>query len=364
MTTRPSSFAVGKSSSVARLVGGALGHRAVFLDWALFPVRLYARRRKAFGTRPGSRRTDRSLLRRAHAEPTYWTGRSAWRRPLNLTPSSLTATHSRPTRPPRGGERRVALQARQQTTSMLRWWHDIAAVDRVDLAVRRSSGEMLWHLNQSISDLPLRWLRAENVRRGDIYLRPARGPNWALVFLDDVERRLAIRMAAKYDCAVIETSPPGGCHVWLRCTQPLSERQRRQAQRWLAQRAGADLGSVSGEHLGRLAGMKNWKRRGVWVNVLALATTGRAWDPQVVPGLDEAAQPIPRQPRRRRGAGRDLSPSGRDWAWVCSQLERGADNEDLTRRLTARATPRRGTDARRYARHTVKKAVRHVANPR
>ena len=246
---------------------------------------------------------------------------------------------------------------------MLRWWQDFAAVDQVDIAVRRSTGEMIWHPSRSIAQLPLSWLRAENASRGDIYLRPARGQRWPLVFLDDVERRLAVRIAAKYDSAVIETSPPGGCHVWLRCTQPLCETQRRRAQRWLAQRADADLGSVSGEHLGRLAGMKNWKRRGTWVNVLALTTAGRAWDPQVVTGLNEAGDPRPRRrSHTRRRHSRDLSPSGHDWAWVCSQLERGADDQDLTRRLVARATPRRGADAPRYARHTVHKAVRHVAN--
>jgi hypothetical protein len=36
-----------------------------------------------------------------------------------------------------------------------------------------------------------------------------------------------------------------------------------------AHRIDVDLGSISGEHLGRLlAGFKNWKRRGRWVNVL------------------------------------------------------------------------------------------------
>lgn len=258
------------------------------------------------------------------------------------------------------------MQAREHTAAMLCWWHKTAAVDYVDIAVRRSGGEMIWHPSRSIAQLPLPWLRAENVRGGDIYLRPARGRSWPLVFLDDVDRRLAVRIAAKYDGAVIETSPPGGCHVWLRCTQPLSETQRRRAQQWLAQRAEADPGSTSGEHLGRLAGMKNWKRRGVWVNVLALTATGGAWDPQVVPGLDQAGDPMPRMQSyaRRRRRGRDLSPSGHDWAWVCSQLERGADDQNLTRRLTARATPRRGADAQRYARYTVQKAIRHVANAR
>lgn len=246
---------------------------------------------------------------------------------------------------------------------MIRWWLDIAHVHRLDIAVRRSGGEMIWHHDRDLEDLPIAWMRAENAGRADVYMRPARGVAWPLVFLDDVERRLALRIATKYDCAVLETSPPGGCHIWLRCSRPLTETQRRRAQRWLAHRAGADLGSISGEHLGRLAGMKNWKRQGCWVNVLALSATQRAWDPQDVPGIaetEESRHKGRRTPRHRTG--RDLSPSGRDWGWVCSQLERGADPQNLTQRLAARAELRRGADASRYARQTVQKAARHVAS--
>ena len=265
-------------------------------------------------------------------------------------------------KPPQGVERRVALQAKEQTAAMIRWWHEIAAVEHVDIAVRRSGGEMIWHHDQHLSRLPLPWMRAENAGGADVYWRPARGHAWPLVFLDDVERRLALRIAGKYDCAVVETSPPGGCHVWLRCSRPLTEAERRRAQRWLVARTGADPGSVSGAHLGRLAGLKNWKRQGCWVNVRALTVNCPPWDPQVVPRIDETEGRSRRGRDTPRRSGRDLSPSGRDWGWVCSQLERGVDSGDVTRRLIARAEPRRGADAARYARQTIQKATRHVAN--
>ena len=56
--------------------------------------------------------------------------------------------------------------------------------------------------------------------------------------------------------------------MWLPCDRSLDEGARLQAQRGLAARFSADKGSISGEHLGRLAGFKNWKRAGCWVNRL------------------------------------------------------------------------------------------------
>ncbi len=67
---------------------------------------------------------------------------------------------------------------------------------------------------------------------------------------------------------MVHTSPDGGCHLWLRLTHALDEHHRYLAQRWLIPKVNADLGSVSGEHLGRLAGTRNWKRASVWVNVV------------------------------------------------------------------------------------------------
>ena len=152
----------------------------------------------------------------------------------------------------------------------------------------------------------------------------------------------------------VQRAPPpwmAGCQrqrILPRCT--LAERTRSPAiassqkrrgrgpQRWLAQRIAADLGSISGEHLGRLAGFKNWKRRGTWVNVRTASHAGRRWDPSVVPSLGENP-PSPSGPRRRAT---DTSPSGREWGWVCGQLEAGKPPELVYVRLLKRACARRG----------------------
>ncbi|MCP4547311.1 MAG: hypothetical protein GY835_12705, partial [bacterium] len=204
------------------------------------------------------------------------------------------------------------MRAYEHTRSMLAWWHEIG-IDRADLAVRRPSGAMIWHRDLDSTSLPLAWARAQNVHRAEVYVRPARGYTWPLVFLDDVATPRARAVTHKYDALVVETSPAGGCHIWLACARRLVESSRLTAQRWLAQRIAADLGSISGEHLGRLAGFKNWKRNGTWVNVLGASLHGRRWDPSVMPSFCSTEKAPPAPSRRRRRSTTDTSPSGKEW---------------------------------------------------
>ncbi len=251
-------------------------------------------------------------------------------------------------------------RARDHTAAMLRFWSR-SGISEVDLAVRRPRGTMIWHRECPPRQLPLGWLRAENVRGAEIYLRPARPQAWPMILLDDVEYRLAQRIAQKYAALIVHTSPLGGCHLWLRLTRALAEHQRYHAQRWLIPKVNADLGSVSGEHLGRLAGTRNWKRGGVWVNVVNPDPPPRpAWDP--TPAL--VPPPPPRGPLTPPPCHpppdhrTDVSESGQEWGWVCGALEAGVDPEIVYRRLLDRASPRRGRDAERYARYTLQRALR------
>jgi len=257
------------------------------------------------------------------------------------------------------------MPARDHTDRMLRWWSRVG-IDRADLAVRRSDGAMLWHADQTLTTLPLAWARAHNARKADVYVRPARGYRWPLVFLDDVPEPVATTVARKYGALLVCTSPAGGCHVWLRSSVPLDEHERRQAQRYLARRIGADLASISGEHLGRLAGFKNWKRAGVWVNVLQVSSQ-HPWVPKTA-----LLESTPSTTRRRctdhhdgqptPGRVTDTSPSGADWAFTCHLLEAGCDPGLVLARLVERARPRRGADTQRYADRTINRALRHLAH--
>jgi hypothetical protein len=254
--------------------------------------------------------------------------------------------------PPRGRDG----TALAHTTKMLTWWAQ-AGITRADLAVRRLDARMIWHHDLALEDLPFAWARAQNVRRADVYIRPARGHSWPLVFVDDVTPDIARRSAQKTSVLVVKTSVAGGCHLWVRCSSPLDERQRLEVQRWLARRLDGDRASVSGEHLGRLAGFKNWKRGGCWINVIE-ATYGCSWNPAQV---ETMAEPGRRTESTSRGQGRDTSASAREWGWVCGLFEAQYDPQDIYQRLLLAARQRGRREPERYANQTCRKAREWVA---
>ena len=135
------------------------------------------------------------------------------------------------------------------------------------------------------------------------------------------------------------------------------------AQRWLIARIDADPGSVSGEHLGRLAGFKNWKRGGTWVNAIAATDHGRCWLPAPALRQNEEDSRVRRPMRRNRPAPStysDQSESGREWGWVCGRLEAGCHPSTVYKELVERAAARRGRDTRRYAARTINRALRRL----
>jgi hypothetical protein len=219
---------------------------------------------------------------------------------------------------------------------------------------------MLWQVDLALENLPLAWARAENVQGADIYIRPARGYNWAMVFLDDLPVPLARKLALEKGAMVIQTSPQGGCHVWLACDRALNEEGRCQLQRILADRYQADKGSISGEHLGRLAGFRNWKRGGCWVNVLCEMDPRRRFCVSGVTLVLQTEKSPCRMQSIARSRSGDASPSGIEWGWVCRMLETGHDPEVVYLMLVGRAKNRRGNDVERYARKTVEKAMSHI----
>jgi hypothetical protein len=243
---------------------------------------------------------------------------------------------------------------------MLAWWRD--RVERVDLAIRRSCGAMIWVEDRELDRLPLAWARAENSKGADVYIRPARGYDWPLLFLDDLPVPLALRAVRHYAALAVRTSPAGGCHLWLATSRDLDERQRHVCQRHLAELTGADPASTLGEHLGRLAGFRNHKRQGPWVNVLAAAGDPRPpWHPPDLLLVADQRCPSRGTPGYRSRGGVDRSPSGIDWAWTCRQLERGTSSDRVLSLLIARCRQRRGRDAERYAQRTVERATAHVS---
>lgn len=137
----------------------------------------------------------------------------------------------------------------------------------------------------------LSWAWAQNKGGAEVYVRPARWmpdgtpASWPLVFLDDVSPARAAELAGQFRAMVIETSP-GLCHVWIAVSRALDEAERKAVQQQLIVAHGADKGSCSGEHFGRLPDFLNHKRGGVFTKLKTINPGGRLY-PAV--GLDSFA---------------------------------------------------------------------------
>jgi len=269
------------------------------------------------------------------------------------------------------------MRAAEHTARMLDWWH-LHQIDRVDLAIKRGHQAPCWHYGLDLERIPLSWARYENAQGADIYIRAQRQGAWPMLFFDDVPMAVGREVAGQFDCLVVRTSVAGGCHLWLATSTALDENRRAEAQRRLATELHADPRSCSGEHLGRLAGFRNVKAGGEWVNVEIVSPLTRRWRGRPM------SMTTPHGPSETAGrsaviehpqwstcrdsvhaasatvGGRDHSESGKEWGWVCGALKAGMSPEWIEHRLWQRARQRRGRDAKRYARLTVRNALKKL----
>ena len=233
-------------------------------------------------------------------------------------------------------------------------------IDRLDFGVRRQDGTFIQRDLQSLDPQGIKkalpFLRAENVRRSDVYFRPAQQESWPVIFLDDLTKQETRGIARKYQSWIIETSPELH-HVWVRTDRPLSREERYLEQSRIVSLGIGDPGSVSGEHYGRFPGFRNWKRQGTWVNLISAPDAKLS-------RLPTSASSPPRGGRRGSSGrpftgvgGNDASESGREWGWVCGSVEHGRDPDEIRRKLETRAHDRGKNDPEGYARRTVAKAL-------
>lgn len=135
--------------------------------------------------------------------------------------------------------------------------------ERFEIGIRdNQAGRMLtrtWTPEETLNAVP--WLKRENAKGADIYVRPTGEQNQGLILLDDLTRGAIERL--KQDqltlAAVIETSPDN-FQAWIRLSQsPLPPAVATTAAKRLAQEYGGDPNSADWRHFGRLAGFTNRK---------------------------------------------------------------------------------------------------------
>lgn len=257
--------------------------------------------------------------------------------------------------------------------------HSVTHVNLATLGRARADGKRVMKgdaraRDRAETEKSLGWAWYENQRGGaEVYVRPARWmpdgtlASWPLIFLDDVNPDQAAKIAAQFSAMVIETSP-NRCHVWLAVSRPLDEDERKALQRHLIAEHGGDGGSVSGEHFGRLAGFKNHKRGGCWVNIKTIGTGLLYPVPADVDVDVEApfARPHSSDTRAARASpglySSESSESEREFGYIIGRLRWLSRNapermqeeaERLKAELIERARARGKRDPQQYAERTI-----------
>jgi hypothetical protein len=130
-----------------------------------------------------------------------------------------------------------------------------------EIGVLRMDSRMLlrsgWTADQI--DAALAWLRRENARGAQIFVRP-HGAH-ALSLVDDLNAEALARMTDDgFQPAVVVETSPANFQVWLNHGQIMSDRAlSTQAAKQLTRRFGGDFSSADWRHFGRLAGFTNQK---------------------------------------------------------------------------------------------------------
>jgi RepB DNA-primase from phage plasmid len=262
-----------------------------------------------------------------------------------------------------------------------------------EIGVLRMDGQMLLRSGWSADQIEaaLAWLRRENARGAQIFVRP-HGTH-ALSLVDDLNADTILRMtdAGFQPAAVVETSP-GNFQVWLNHGRRLFDRTfSTYAAKELARRFEGDPSSADWRHFGRLAGFTNQKpkrrlRNGLSPFVRLRGSEGRiysaarefleevkslsetfsieriAWTRARFSSTEDSVRPLAEFHGDPRYSG-DLHRA--DLAWALHAASRGLPEQQIRDEiLHARDLSKKGGPERQlnYARRTAIKAIT-IAQP-
>ena len=240
-------------------------------------------------------------------------------------------------------------------------WFESIGVDSFNFSVLTPTSMLNDKLARSRSEVlsAASWGWAHNREGQNIYIRPATGPAWPVVILDDVPLPMAKKIALKYATLVIETSADN-CQVWIASTTFLSVEERASAQRALALKINADPCSVSGDHFGRAAGFRNRKpkRHNFLVDVVDETSTEKL---DAKPYTRYHPEQIVKEQVLSTGNASEIDESRDEFGWALGWL-RSCHATDMGIRLLAEKALRRGKrktlhSSEIYARKTFERAL-------
>jgi hypothetical protein len=281
------------------------------------------------------------------------------------------------------------MNPKKQIETFLGWFNDLG-VTSFDIHIRKPDtpgedyklGNWKW-LTQNekitadyILKTLLPWIRYENAHGSDIYFRPHKNENYAVVFLDDVSMSNAMKIAKKYTACIVETSQKN-TQIWLGINRSCDTFERKMIQISLKNKGFSDPGSISGDHLGRLCGVKSQKHN-TWVNLVTISRV----QPYIPDYDNENTIPISPlnlckkkiytknnnlgiAPQLTNNGGEcasfksesfDSSQSGKEFGWVLGMLRKGYDYNTVADKLYAVANKRNKKSPEIYVKRTLNNA--------
>jgi len=251
----------------------------------------------------------------------------------------------------------------QQQAEFFQWFSKMG-VHHFDIQIRTpiwQAGEKTWRWLNPIYNISVGyyflklspWLKYMNVGGADIYMRPSRDGHHPVVFLDDLSVERATIVSRKYSSCVVLTSE-NNTQVWVGIDRKLSKAERKTAQSQLRDLGYTDPGSISGDHLGRLCGVKSYKRD-CWVNLLTTSLE-KKYSPKLTHLSPARKGQACVSLLSMRPSQNGSSQSERDFGWATGLLKSGKTKESVVRDLLDTAILRGKGNPLLYADRTVNKA--------
>ena len=230
------------------------------------------------------------------------------------------------------------------------------------------------------------WLRLENMRGRNIYIRPQGEHQLSLV--DDLSKSAIRRMKTEgfEPAAIVETSPRN-FQAWLNHGERLTKEVGTAVARALASRFEGDTNAADWRHFGRLAGFTNQKEKyrqpnGLFPFVRLIESTGAVYSEagRFVTGIREQCERDRHARTNRDSAFARIPVNGGaekpidafrqnpayggdgtrvDLAYALYALSRGASVEDVAAAIRTRDLSHKGTERRQteYVERTIRKAI-------
>jgi RepB DNA-primase from phage plasmid len=236
------------------------------------------------------------------------------------------------------------------------------------------------------------WLRYENLKGRNIYVRPAGEHHLSLV--DDLKPAAIQRMKREgFAPAVVVETSPGNFQAWLDHGEKLERSLSTAVAKSLAQEYRGDLGSADWRHFGRLAGFTNRKEKyrqpnGHFPYVLLVEASGSPYANAkgFVAGVEcktlsqvakaERQRNLFRaRPRRAREELKNIehfrsdpkyggAHSRSDLAYAVYSLDHGMPETEVRARIASQALSYLGSPARQrdYIQRIVQKAMKYLSH--